>query len=200
MTHLTGRFDAAVRYASIVHGGQTRKETGIPYLAHLFAVTALVLESGGDEDQAVAAMLHDAAEDAGGRHRIIDIRSRFGDRVAHIVEVCSDTLESPKPPWRDRKAMFLERLIAADPDVLLVAAADKLHNARSMVQDYLYLGDELWGRFHAGRDGQLWYYDSLVAVLSERLPGHLTDELIRTVDRLRAISSPDGAPGTPSST
>lgn len=183
--HLTKRFDDAVQYASLVHGGQTRKSTGIPYLAHVLSVAALVLDHGGDEDQAIAALLHDAAEDAGGVERLEHIRVHFGDRVADIVDVCSDTFENPKPPWRERKEAFLARLPDAPKDALLVVAADKLHNAGSILRDYQTMGEELWDRFTAGRDGQLWYYGEVVPILLEQIPGPLVDELAHTVERLR---------------
>ena len=185
MVHLTKRFDEAVAYATVVHAGQTRKSTGIPYLAHLFGVTALVLENGGDEDQAIGALLHDAAEDSGGTDRLDDIRARFGDRVAEIVDACSDTLETTKPPWPERKERFIARLPEAPGDALPVIAADKLHNARAILRDYLFLGEALWDRFNAGREGQFWYFGSLLPILQERLPGHLTDELAATIGRLR---------------
>jgi (p)ppGpp synthase/HD superfamily hydrolase len=183
--HLTTRFDDAVQYASIVHGGQTRKSTSIPYFAHVLSVTALVLDHGGDEEQAIAALLHDAAEDVGGQARLDHIRAHFGDRVADIVDVCSDTFENPKPPWKERKEAFLARLPNAPKDALLVVAADKLHNVGSILRDYQLIGEELWDRFRAGRDGQLWYYGEVVPVLQELIPGPLVDELAHTVRRLR---------------
>ncbi len=183
--HLTKRFDDAMQYASIVHGGQTRKSTGIPYLAHVLAVAALVLDHDGDEDQAIAALLHDAAEDVGGETRLAHIRAHFGDRVADIVDVCSDTFEDPKPPWRERKEAFLARLPDAPKEALLVVAADKLHNAGSILRDYQLIGEDLWDRFSSGRDGQLWYYDEVVPILLEQIPGPLVNELAHTVQRLR---------------
>jgi len=188
--HLSTRFDDAVQYASIVHGGQTRKSTGIPYLAHVLSVAALVLDHGGDEDQAIAGLLHDAAEDAGGEERLNHIRARFGDRVADIVDVCSDTLEDPKPPWRKRKETFLARLPEASGDALLVVAADKLHNAGSILRDYQLMGDALWSRFTAGRDGQLWYYGEIVPILLEQFPSPLVNELAHTVERLLEATGP----------
>jgi (p)ppGpp synthase/HD superfamily hydrolase len=183
---LTDRFDEALTYASDVHRTQTRKGDGVPYVAHVLAAASLVLEFGGDEDQAIAALLHDAAEDAGGADRVRDIRARFGARVADIVEVCSDTLEDPKPPWRDRKETFLERLETAPADALLVIAADKLHNAGSILRDLRRVGETVWDRFSAGRDSQLWYYRRLTSILILRLPGPLTDEFAATVEQLTA--------------
>ena len=193
-TLLTRRFDDALLYASHVHGGQKRKATEIPYIAHLLGVASLVLEDGGDEDEAIAALLHDAGEDQGGAPRVADIRARFGDRVADIVAACSDSdVVDPrkKPPWRNRKRKYLAHLRAYPPDVLRVSVADKLHNARAILADYRQHGNALWKRFNAGRDDQLWYYRSLVDRFRQMRPGRLTDELARVVgelDRLVAVS------------
>ncbi len=187
---LTRRFDDALLYASYVHGGQTRKDTEIPYVAHLLGVAALVLEDGGDEDEAIAALLHDAGEDQGGAPRIADIQARFGDRVARIVAACSDsqTIDPrEKPPWRQRKETYLAHLPSQRPDVLRVSVADKLYNARAIVADYRQLGDALWKRFNAERDDQLWYYRSLVIAFRQGNPGRLTDELARVVEELERL-------------
>jgi 5'-deoxynucleotidase YfbR-like HD superfamily hydrolase len=184
---LSDRFDRALVYATHIHAGQRRKGTGIPYVAHLLAVAALVLQNGGDEDQAIAALLHDAAEDHGGELRLADIRGRFGERVAAIVRACSDALPAPGEPkadWRPRKETYLAHLALASPDAVLVSAADKLDNARALLLDYQELGEALWGRFNAPRDGTLWYYREVVEVLERRLPGPLTRELADTVARL----------------
>ena len=187
---MSERFGDALRWAAELHGDQMRKGTTIPYVSHLLAVTALVLEHGADEDEAIAALLHDAVEDQGGASTLAEIRRRFGDRVAEIVAAVSDTDMVPKPPWRERKEGYLHHL--AEPttttSALLVAAADKLHNARSILADLEVQGDQLWSRFNAGPDDQLWYYRSLVDILSRRLPGPLTDELANVVGELeRAI-------------
>ena len=184
------RFGNAVRWAIELHGDQLRKGTAVPYVSHLLAVAALVLEGGGSEDEAIAAVLHDTLEDTDATAR--DIEDRFGSEVAQIVLACTDTTESPKPPWRPRKEAYVRHL--AEPTTtngaLRVAAADKLHNARSILADLRREGDHLWTRFNAGPDDQLWYYRSLVDILSRRLPGPLTDELARVVaDLERAISS-----------
>ncbi len=182
---LSERFDEALVYASRVHGGQVRKGTSVPYVAHVLGVASLVLEDGGDEDQAIAALLHDAAEDQGGRERLEDIRRRFGDRVAGIVDACTDTYETPKPPWRVRKEGYVEHLRREeDVGALRVSLADKLHNARAIVLDYREIGEALWARFNRGRDDQLWYYRSLLGVFAERCPGPMFDELRRTVEEL----------------
>jgi (p)ppGpp synthase/HD superfamily hydrolase len=157
-TTLTENFERAVSYALHAHEAQRRKGTPIPYAAHLLGVCALVLEGGGDEEQAVAALLHDAAEDQGGRERLEDIRARFGERVARIVDGCTDSYDQPKPPWRQRKDGYLARLQGEPAHVARVSLADKLNNIRAVVRDYRDIGDELWGRFNAGKDGQLWYF------------------------------------------
>jgi (p)ppGpp synthase/HD superfamily hydrolase len=192
MTHLGQDLEQVFQYALHAHGGQRRKGTDIPYASHLMSTAALVLEAGGDEDQAIAALLHDAAEDAGGRERLDDIRLHFGDRVADIVDACTDTYEDPKPDWRERKEKYLDHLETADPDALLVSCADKLHNARSILADYREIGDELWERFNqesGGADGQLWYYRGLVDVFERRLGNALARELGRTVNELAELVS-----------
>lgn len=183
---LTDRFDRALLYASQVHGGQVRKNTSVPYLAHLLAVAATVLEYGGDEDMAIAALLHDAAEDQGGVRRLDDIRNRFGERVAGIVRGCSDSLVDSgqaKEDWRVRKDGYLHHLETADKDALLVSLADKVHNARSILRDLRKseIGRAVWHRFKRGRDDQIWYYQALADVYRRRLPGQLTEELAEIV-------------------
>jgi len=182
----TPRYAEAVAWAAELHGSQVRKGTSIPYLTHLLAVSSLVWEHGGDEEDAIAGLLHDAIEDTDAT--AADIEARFGAKVATIVLACSDTTVRPKPPWRKRKEAYQAHL--ADPatptDALRVSAADKLHNARSMLRDYREVGDELWTRFHEGVDSQLWNYGQLTEILQRRFPGPLTDELARTVDALRA--------------
>ena len=192
VTVLTERYTRAVDLARTLHT-ETRKETSIPYLAHLLSVSALVLEHGGSEDQAIAALLHDAAEDHGGHECLDRIRAEFGDTVADIVHACSDSLtdsKTDKLPWWPRKVAYLDKVAAESLDALLVSAADKLHNARSIVGDYRTLGDDLWTRFNkdAGRVGSLWYYTTLVEILRARLttpPGaSLVAELGRTVEAI----------------
>lgn len=166
---LGDRFDQALQRACELHRSQFRKGTEIPYLSHLLAVASLVLEDGGDEDQAIAALLHDAVEDRGGRPTLDSIRSEFGDRVASIVEACSDTDIQPKPPWRERKESYLGHL-RKEPsaEVLRVSAADKLHNARCIVADYRRCGESVWQRFNAGKEEQAWYYGELARIYRER--------------------------------
>ncbi len=186
---LTDRFSDALRYAADVHRTQLRKGTAIPYVSHLLAVCSLVLEDGGGEDEAIAALLHDAVEDQGGRGRLEEIRRRFGDHVAHIVDGCTDAEAIPKPPWRERKERYIAHLRSASPEVLRVSAADKVHNARAILADYRVLGEPLWERFNGGRDGTLWYYRTLASVLGQAGAGHLADELDRVVSEIERLAA-----------
>jgi (p)ppGpp synthase/HD superfamily hydrolase len=190
-TMLTDRFDRALLYATHVHGGQVRKGTATPYVAHLLAVAATVLEYGGDEDLAIAALLHDSAEDQGGKARLNDVRIRFGPRVAKVVEACSDSLANTakgerKAAWHVRKEGYLAHLLSADKDILLVSLADKVHNARSILRDRRKreVGEAVWTRFSATKEQTLWYYLSLAAVFLERFPGPLAEELHEIVEVL----------------
>ncbi len=162
----TSSFENALVYATRLHSQQSRKATKIPYISHLLGVTALVIEWGGDEEQAIAALLHDSVEDQGGIERLYDVRDRFGDRVARLVEACSDSFVIPKPPWRDRKEAYLSRLRTQPEEVRLISLADKLHNARSIYMDLRLNGDSILDRFRGGKQGTLWYYQSLVQVFS----------------------------------
>jgi (p)ppGpp synthase/HD superfamily hydrolase len=188
-TKLTRRFDQAFQFAADLHRKQFRKGTGVPYMVHLLGVTALVLEDGGDEDQAIAALLHDAVEDQGGRKILEAIKARFGDRVASIVDGCTDTYENPKPAWRQRKESYIEHLKSATPDVRRVSLADKLQNARSILADLKRPGDEVWGRFNGGKEGTLWYYRTLVKVFQELDSSILVDEFSKVVDDIDQIST-----------
>lgn len=185
---LTERFEQALIYASQVHDGHRRKSGDIPYLAHLLGVAALVLEDGGGEDEAIAALLHDAIEDRPDRASLDEIGRRFGEDVEEIVRHCTETEERPKPPWQTRKETYIERMRTAPEPVLRVAAADKLHNARATLRDLRAGGDVVWARFGSGRDGQLWYYRSLADIFLDRLPGPLADELDRVVRDLEAAT------------
>ena len=180
------RFRDALSVALVLHGGQAKKGTTVPYLAHLLAVTALVLEHGGDEDQAVAALLHDAIEDAGADVR--PLVARFGSRVAAIVEGCTDTDVKPKPPYRARKEAYLAHLAEAPPDVILVSMADKLANVRSIITDYRAIGDRLWERFNGGKSGTLWYYGAIVDVYAKKTQSTLFRELERAVRELEGLA------------
>ncbi|MDX6637048.1 MAG: hypothetical protein QOJ01_559 [Solirubrobacterales bacterium] len=181
------RFTRALDLAFELHADQRRKGSGVPYFGHLLGVTSIVIESGGSEDEAIAALLHDAAEDQGGRETLDRIRSEFGDEVARIVESCSDSLGEPKPPWAERKRAYLEHLEEASEGALHVSLADKLHNVRTIVVDYRDLGEALWERFNADRDQVLAYYRSLAAIFSRRMPGALATQLSVTVEELDGL-------------
>ncbi len=187
------RFEQALVYAARLHARQERKGSGVPYIAHLLAVAALVLEDGGDEDEAIAALLHDAAEDQGGLATLEDIRRRFGARVADIVAACSDTLVTPKPPWKARKTAYLEHLRGAPPEARRVSLADKLHNARALLRDYRREGESTWARFTGGREGTLWYYRALVEVFQTFGENAHAQELARTVAELERLAAEGGA-------
>lgn len=187
---LDSRFQEAFVYAAQLHAGQTRKGPAeIPYIAHLMGVCALTLEAGGDEDQAIAALLHDGPEDQGGRETLREIRRRFGDRVADIVEACTDTFEDPKPPWRQRKERYLQHVAGKPSHALLVVCADKLYNTRAILQDHRSVGDAVFDRFTADKQDVLWYYRSIADALSgSALEGWLVDELARTVAELEQVA------------
>lgn len=178
---LTERFEQALVYAARLHAGQIRKGSGVPYVSHLLAVAGLVLETGGDEDEAIAALLHDGPEDQGGRATLAEIRQRFGQRVAGIVAECSDSFEAEKPPWRARKLTYLAHLEQATRSARHVSCADKLHNARSVLMDYRLVGEAIWQRFRGGREGTLWYYRALAETLNRGEVPLLAAELERTV-------------------
>jgi GTP pyrophosphokinase len=186
---LTARFEEALILAVRLHAGQTRKGTDTPYISHLLAVTGIVLEHGASEDEAIAALLHDAAEDAGGRETLEKIRDRFGEKVAGIVAGCTDSWTIPRPPWQDRKEAYIAHLRGASASVHLVSAADKLHNARTTLADYRALGESLWSRFNGGREGTLWYYRALVDVLRDTGPAPIVEELDRVVSELERLAS-----------
>jgi GTP pyrophosphokinase len=192
---VTARFEEAFVYAARAHAGQTKKGTPTPYVAHLMAVAALVLDDGGDEDEAIAALLHDVVEDQGGRERLADVRDRFGERVAAIVEACSDSFETPKRPWLERKQAYVAHARTASPSVVRVSAADKLANARAILRDHHLVGDRVWARFNARRDQIVWYYGAVEAALREAGGGPLVDELARTNEGLKALAGASGGEG-----
>jgi (p)ppGpp synthase/HD superfamily hydrolase len=167
LTDLTERFGQALLFAFQLHSQQRRKGSQTPYIAHLLGVASLVLEDGGDEDEAIAALLHDAVEDQGGLETLEQIRVRFGERVAGIVDGCTDSYETPKPPWRQRKIDYLAHLKTASPSVWRVSLADKLHNARTILVDLHSQGEQIWQRFNGGEAGSLWYYRSLVNIFRQ---------------------------------
>jgi (p)ppGpp synthase/HD superfamily hydrolase len=156
-----------------------RKGTTIPYISHLMSVAALVLEHGGNEDQAIAGLLHDGPEDQGGEKTLAEVREMFGDAVASIVADCTDAWTEPKPAWRPRKEAYLAKLPGKPTGSLLVSLADKTHNAEAILFDYRVLGDRLWDRFNGGRAGTRWYYGALADIFAKAMPGRLADRLTR---------------------
>jgi len=198
--HLTLRFTEAVDYARQVHVS-LRKGTQVPYMAHLLGVASLVLGETGHvpfpvtEDMAIAALLHDAVEDEGGLPRLHDIEAKFGKEVADIVKGCTDSFEvdsDKKQPWEQRKASYIKRL-REEPEsdgTLLVSAADKLYNARAIIEDYGEIGAEVWKRFKRGREQQLWYFDELLKIYEARCPNwRIVKELKSVVSELRRVSA-----------
>lgn len=187
---LSAKFEKALVYATRAHGGQLRKKTRIPYVAHILGVTAIALEHGATEEEAIAALLHDAVEDAGGAPRLKDIECRFGKAVAGIVAGCTDTDQAPKPPWLQRKKAYVDHVRQAPASVKLISASDKLHNARAILADHRHEGDKVWNRFNGGKDGRLWYYRALVKAFgrSSRIRT-LVEELDRVVSELEVVAN-----------
>jgi GTP pyrophosphokinase len=182
------RFLRAFLFAAEKHKDQTRKASTIPYIAHLMGVASLVLEAGGDEDLAIAALLHDVVEDCGGAPMLQEVRRRFGQRVARVVEDCTDADTYPKPPWRERKEKYLRHLKTADADTRLVSAADKLNNVRSILSDYRAVGESVWSRFNGGREGTLWYYRTLLDIFLQHKRNRITRDFELAVRELDALA------------
>ncbi len=189
----------AVDYARHLHI-ERRKGTGIPYLAHLFGVASLVMGEAGlsgfpvTEVMVIAALLHDAVEDHGGAARLEDIRMNFGTDVARMVEGLSDSLvadSNDKNPWEQRKREYIDRLRGEAADVRLISAADKLYNARSILEDYRLIGPEIWRRFNRPREKQIWYFEAILDEFKSSGPSHIVDELERVVAELKQISAGD---------
>jgi GTP pyrophosphokinase len=185
---LSDRFEQALSYACQLHRQQTRKISDTPYVGHLLAVAALVLEHGGGEDEAIAALLHDAVEDQGGAATRQAIALRFGERVARIVDAASDADGEPKPPWKERKLAHLARLRTADAPARLVLAADKLHNARSLARDLRARGAAVWQSFNGGRDGTLWYYRAMRDALADGWRHPILAELDDALAQLESLA------------
>ncbi len=181
------RLQRAFRYAAEKHYGQTRKQSAVPYLSHLMAVASLVLEAGGDEDMAIAALLHDVVEDCGGMRRLREIRRQFGPRVAKIVEGCTDSFGEPKPEWVERKKDYLREVKHAGVETRLVSASDKLHNVRTILTDYRQHGEAIWTRFTGKKEGTLWYYRALSNEYRRRGPNRNTRELEIAVAELERV-------------
>ena len=194
--HLSSRFTSAIDYARHIHI-ERRKGTGIPYMAHLLGVAALVMGESGHagfpvtEDMVIAALLHDAAEDHGGSLRLRDIEHNFGSNVARMVEGLSDSLaedSSSKQSWQKRKQGYLQRLRQEPAAVRLISAADKLYNARAILEDYRKIGPKVWDRFKRGRQEQIWYFDELLATFKSSAANRIVEELERVVNELRHIT------------
>jgi (p)ppGpp synthase/HD superfamily hydrolase len=182
---LSSRVDEAFAYARSVHQDQTRKGTDAPYIGHLMGVASMVLDDGGSEDETIAALLHDAAEDHGGRERLEDIRGRFGDAVARIVEDCTDSWDTPRAPWAERKRAYLGHARRLPASSLRVSAADKVHNAYAILRDLRNVGESVWERFSAPADDVVAYYEGLVRAFRDAGGGRLVDELDRIVRGIR---------------
>ncbi|MGI9254236.1 MAG: HD domain-containing protein [Thermomicrobiales bacterium] len=201
---LTGRFEAALALAAFLHNGQVRKGTDIPYISHLLAVSAIVLEHGGSEDEAIAALLHDAVEDQGGPETLQRIERSFGRTVAEIVAANSDTDAPVKPPWKERKSAYIAHIREASPSARLVSAADKLHNARSILAEFDALNASCWSKFNAPREEILWYYRGLANAFTARSAGSLAVEFeaaVRELERrAREAPLPDRCHTAPAAT
>jgi (p)ppGpp synthase/HD superfamily hydrolase len=186
---LSERFTQALIYATQLHATQVRKGSGVPYITHLLGVASIALEYGANEDEAIAALLHDAIEDQGGAPTREEIRHRFGENVTEIVDGCTDADTTPKPPWRQRKETYIAHIATASRSVLLVSAADKLHNARSILKDYRVLGESVWERFQGRKEGTLWYYRSLVEAFRQTESSPIFEELERVILELEHLAS-----------
>jgi (p)ppGpp synthase/HD superfamily hydrolase len=182
------RFLRAFLFAADKHSGQARKASTIPYIAHLMGVASLALEAGGDEDIAIAALLHDVVEDCGGAPMLKEVRRRFGKHVAEMVDGCTDADTEPKPPWRERKEKYIRRLKTEAADTRLVSASDKLNNIRSIISDYRAIGESVWSRFNGGRDGTLWYYRTLRDEFLRSKPNRVTREFDLAVKELELMT------------
>lgn len=188
VSEITDRFRQALDYAAKKHAVQTRKASDVPYLSHLLSVCSLVMDNTQDEDVWIAALLHDAIEDQGGELTAVEIEYKFGKRVANLVRGCSEITavgDAPRPEWLERKLGYLADLPGSDPAVLLISVADKLHNARSVLTDWLRCGDEVYCRFTRGKSGTHWYYHEIISCYrrSKNVPEHLIRELEETVER-----------------
>jgi (p)ppGpp synthase/HD superfamily hydrolase len=183
------RFQAALSMALEKHQWQKRKGKATPYFAHLMSVCALVLENGGSEDQAIAALLHDAPEDQGGKDTLEEIRAAFGDQVAEIVDGCTDTYLKPKPEWKSRKESYLAKLPSEPETTQLVSLSDKVHNARCIRRDLQLHGDKIWNDFNGGKEGTLWYYRSLAEIFDETPFTALKNELRSLVEEISTLAN-----------
>jgi (p)ppGpp synthase/HD superfamily hydrolase len=183
------RLESALVFAARLHAEQVRKVSNLPYISHLLAVCAIAIEHGADEDEAIAALLHDAIEDQGGEATEKLIAHCFGQRVAGIVRGCTDADTIPKPPWLARKQAYIAHLRLADASVRLVSASDKLHNARAILDDYRTLGEEVWSRFTGKREGTLWYYRTLADIFAALGPKEIAWKLNLVVQEIELLAS-----------
>ena len=181
---LTSNFEQALIYATQLHANQTRKVDKIPYISHLMSVSALILEAGGTEDEAIAGLLHDAVEDQGGKATREEIRQKFGETVVEIVDGCTETDITPKPPWKERKIQYIENIRNGSDSVKLVSQADKLHNARSLLIGYQNQGDKLWDYFSGSKEDKLWFYGELLKIYQQGNVNFMTVELERILAEL----------------
>jgi (p)ppGpp synthase/HD superfamily hydrolase len=192
--YLTSRFEDALIYAVRLHSQQMRKGGAVPYISHLLGVASIVLEYGGNEDEAMGALLHDAVEDQGGIPRLEEIRSLFGENVADIVAGCTDSLTHQQSPWRERKEHYLAHLPYSKSSVRIVSCADKIQNGRAILKDLRLDGDEIWSRFRGGKEGTFWYYHSLSEIFCSLGPKEMAMELCRIVDELEELCGPKTKP------
>ena len=186
------RFAEALTYTAWLHAKQTRKGSHLPYISHLLGVASLTMEYGGSEDECIAALLHDAAEDQGGWPTLEETRKKFGNAVAEIVKGCTDSFTKTgarKAPWKKRKAQYIAHLHSTSQSVRFVSAADKLDNARAIFADYREHGERVFERFKKSKNETLWYYHKLAKTYKELLPGPLSDELFRVVIALERNST-----------
>ena len=186
--YLTERFQQALNYAYVLHKDQYRKGAEIPYFTHLMTVAALVLENGGDEDQAIAALLHDAVEDQGGLKTLNEIRDFYGEHVAELVDGCTDAYAHPKGPWQERKTAYINKLKSADDKILLISLADKIHNARTILLELQSGNHDIWIIFKGGKDRTIWYYQELANVFDQSPFTKLKKELRILVDEISRIA------------
>ncbi|MGI8874333.1 MAG: HD domain-containing protein [Egibacteraceae bacterium] len=191
--HLTARLAEAFAYAAAAHAGQLRKGTALPYVSHLLSVAALVLDDGGSETEAIAALLHDVVEDQGGHERLLDVRTRFGDAVGDIVAACTDyDTTGERGPWRQRKEAYVAHIPAMPPAVRRVSLADKLHNARAILRDYRLHGEAVWERFNSDGADQRWYLGALTEAFAEASDSPMVDDLRLTVAELEQLATASG--------
>jgi (p)ppGpp synthase/HD superfamily hydrolase len=180
-----------LEYATNLHSKQTRKGSDTPFIAHLLCVSALILEDGGSEDEAIAGLLHDAVEDQGGLIRLEEIKTKFGYTVAGIILECSESHTHPKPPWKDRKKASISKMNNVSDSAIRVILADKIHNARSIIHEYNKHGEKFWDSFKAGKEGTVWYYKEILSVLKKRTSSILLDELSQLVLTIENLQESD---------